>query len=147
MSLDLSWQASLWVTNNLTADARSIRPCARSSQIVTALGINDVRADKSSATIITALDALITADIAAGYRPIITTILPSSETAPRIAVINAVNVWILAQTRAIVINWALLPHTLDPANLTYYQDGLHPTIALSAEMGAFAVAYLTPGLA
>lgn len=107
------------------------------------LGCNDLTFDMRTAeTVIASIKAIADSVYAAGYAPIITTVLNYAGSDSRLP---AVNSWIENSSGYPSIPLASLPHAQDTTDATYFQEaplGRHPTATLQAEMGTLAATYL-----
>lgn len=135
-----------FVDASMASAAAAHRPRARSSVCLIAWGSNDIHiAGHSAATVIANLTAAIAAARAAGFTPVLVTILPRGTVGGAAnARADTVNAWMKSSSNCAVIDPASLPRAVDPANPTNYQDGTHPTAVLAADMGALAAPILAP---
>lgn len=100
-------------------------------------------AGASSATAITRATTYRNAVIAAGHDAFLCTGLPRNDQGGGQAVwdtgMAACNAWARANCPASrLLDFAAIPEAANPANATYYQDGIHPTHALNQILAEYA---------
>jgi hypothetical protein len=111
--------------------------------IVDFSGVKDISEGKTAAEILALAEGYADARRAAGFSKVLTATVTANSgyTAPQEAVRVAYNALLVANANRkfdAVIDIASLPHAADPANTTYYTDGIHPSNALAAEFAQLA---------
>ncbi len=129
-------RATTAATRSYATFRNSIDPC-----LVDIGGQSDLLAGLTAAQILAAMEDYHADARAVGATRTLTCTVPSMTAAPwnYTAAMEterlALNPLILASTVfTTVADIAALPHAADPADTTYFSDGLHPTAVLAAEM-------------
>lgn len=116
-----------------------------------AAGTNDIaNAGRTGPVVLADQYAFADAVLAAGVKPAVCTILPRNPGGGfDVANFNTQSGYYNTHLRAeaagrgyLLIDFAAIPQAADPTNLTYYSDGIHPTVALQTLMASVAATAL-----